>query len=70
VKRKLTPREKEIVEVLVLGYSNKEIASRFGISPQTVKNHLARLFEKFGVSSRLELAMRVVRIERDEVERR
>jgi DNA-binding NarL/FixJ family response regulator len=70
VKRKLTPREKEIVEVLVLGYSNKQIASRFGISPQTVKNHLARLFEKFGVSSRLELAMRVVRVERDDVERR
>lgn len=70
MKRKLTPREKEIVEVLVLGYSNKQIASRFGISPQTVKNHLARLFEKFGVSSRLELAMRVVRVERDDVERR
>lgn len=59
----LTPREKEIVDVLILGYSNKQIASRFGISPQTVKNHLARLFEKFGVSSRLELAMRVVRNE-------
>ena len=70
MKRKLTPREKEIVEVLVLGYSNKQIASRFGISPQTVKNHLARLFEKFSVSSRLELAMRVVRVERDDVERR
>jgi two-component system, NarL family, nitrate/nitrite response regulator NarL len=53
----LTPREREIVKAVVDGASNREIAAQFGVSPQTVKNHLSVIFDKLGVSSRLELAL-------------
>jgi len=53
----LTPRELEIIAVIVAGYSNKEIAREFSISEQTVKHHLTNIFDKLGVSSRLELAL-------------
>lgn len=57
----LTHREREIVDAIVAGRSNKEIADRLGISTQTVKHHLTSIFDKTGVSSRLELAMFAVR---------
>jgi two-component system, NarL family, nitrate/nitrite response regulator NarL len=53
----LTDRELEIVETVVAGYSNKDIASRFSISQHTVKHHLSSIFDKLGVYSRLELAL-------------
>jgi DNA-binding NarL/FixJ family response regulator len=53
----LTERELEIVETVVAGYSNKDIAGRFSISQHTVKHHLSSIFDKVGVSSRLELAL-------------
>ena len=53
----LTPRELEIVSAVVAGYSNKEIASYFKISEDTVKHHLSNIFDKLGVSTRLELAL-------------
>lgn len=53
----LTERELEIVETVVAGYSNKDIANRFSISEHTVKHHLSSIFDKLGVSSRLELAL-------------
>jgi DNA-binding NarL/FixJ family response regulator len=56
----LTPRELDIVAALVDGASNREIARRFEISLQTVKNHLSTIFEKLGVSTRLELALHVL----------
>jgi DNA-binding NarL/FixJ family response regulator len=56
----LTPRELDIVAALVDGASNREIAQRFDISLQTVKNHLSTVFEKLGVSTRLELALHVL----------
>ncbi len=56
----LTPRETEIVNLIVDGCSNREIARKFRISEQTVKHHLTSIFEKTGVSNRLELAIRVV----------
>jgi len=56
----LTPRELDIVAALVDGATNREIATQFGISPQTVKNHLSVVFEKLGVSNRLELALHVL----------
>ena len=52
----LTPRELEIVSAVVAGYSNKEIAEYFKISEDTVKHHLSNIFDKLGVSTRLELA--------------
>jgi two-component system, NarL family, nitrate/nitrite response regulator NarL len=53
----LTERELGIVETVVAGYSNRDIASRFSISQQTVKHHLSSIFDKIGVSSRLEVAV-------------
>jgi DNA-binding NarL/FixJ family response regulator len=53
----LTPRELEIVSAVVAGYANKEIAVYFKISEDTVKHHLSNIFDKLGVSTRLELAL-------------
>jgi DNA-binding NarL/FixJ family response regulator len=57
----LTLREREIVQAIVAGQSNKDIADRLRISLQTVKHHLTSIFDKTGVSTRLELAMFAVR---------
>jgi DNA-binding NarL/FixJ family response regulator len=54
---RLTPRELEIVAAVVAGFANKEIAQHFKISEDTVKHHLSNIFDKVGVSSRLELAL-------------
>ena len=53
----LTPRELQIVATIVAGYPNKDIAQQFSISEDTVKHHLSSIFDKLGVSSRLELAL-------------
>jgi DNA-binding NarL/FixJ family response regulator len=53
----LTPRELEIVAAIVAGSMNKDIAQGFSISENTVKHHLTRIFDKLGVSNRLELAL-------------
>ena len=53
----LSAREMEVLEAIVEGCSNKEIAERFGISKQTVKHHVSNIFDKLGVSNRLELAL-------------
>ena len=53
----LTPRELEVVSCIVEGCSNKDIAKQFNISEETVKRHLSNVFDKTGVSTRLELAL-------------
>ena len=53
----LTGRELEIVSAIVAGLSNRDMASQFAISEQTVKHHLTRIYDKLGVSNRLELAL-------------
>ncbi|HVT99578.1 MAG TPA: response regulator transcription factor [Acidobacteriaceae bacterium] len=53
----LTTRELEIVTLVVAGYSNPDIAQRCSISEQTVKHHVSNVFDKLGVSNRLELAL-------------
>jgi two-component system nitrate/nitrite response regulator NarL len=53
----LTARELEIVSAVVAGYSNREIAAHLKISEDTVKHHLSNIFNKTGVSSRLQLAL-------------
>jgi len=53
----LSPREREIVQLVAQGYKNKEMAEKMFISEQTVKNHLHNIFDKLGVSDRLELAL-------------
>jgi two-component system, NarL family, nitrate/nitrite response regulator NarL len=53
----LTPREREVLALVVAGYANKEIARACGVSEETIKHHLTRMFDKVGASNRLELAM-------------
>jgi DNA-binding NarL/FixJ family response regulator len=53
----LSPREREIVALVAQGFKNKEMAGKMFISEQTVKNHLHNIFDKLGVSDRLELAL-------------
>lgn len=53
----LTPREMELVEEIACGSCNRDIAEKFAISEKTVKRHLVNIFDKLGVSSRLELAV-------------
>jgi len=51
----LSKREMEVVRCLAEGLTNREIAERLGLSQHTIKNYLFRVFDKLGVSSRLEL---------------
>ena len=53
----LTRRELEVIAAVVEGQVNKDIAQTFHISEYTVKHHLTRIFDKLGVSNRVELAM-------------
>jgi two-component system nitrate/nitrite response regulator NarL len=53
----LTTQELELIKAVTAGYTNKDIAGRLGLSEETVKHHLTRIFQKVGVSNRLELAL-------------
>jgi DNA-binding NarL/FixJ family response regulator len=46
-----------VVGAIAVGFTNREIAEKFSISEQTVKHHLRNIFDKTGVSNRLELAL-------------
>jgi two-component system, NarL family, nitrate/nitrite response regulator NarL len=58
--RGLTPREREIIAAVASGCGNGEIARQLAISEHTVKHHLTNIFDKLGVSTRLELALLAV----------
>jgi DNA-binding NarL/FixJ family response regulator len=57
----LTARELDVVKLVVEGRSNDEIGATLGIGAKTVETHLSRLFERFGLVSRTELATRALR---------
>jgi DNA-binding NarL/FixJ family response regulator len=57
----LSPREREIIAALAQGLSNRDIAEQFKLSEVTVKHHLNSIFDKCGVSNRLELALFALR---------
>jgi DNA-binding NarL/FixJ family response regulator len=57
----LSGREMEVLECVTLGMSNKEIASRLGISHQTVKNHVTAILRKLGVDDRTQAAVYALR---------
>jgi DNA-binding NarL/FixJ family response regulator len=56
----LSDRETEIVHLVAQGFRNREIADKLFIAQQTVKNHVHDIFDKLGVSDRLELALYAV----------
>jgi len=58
---RLSRRELEVVGLVVEGRSNDEIGAALDIGAKTVETHLARLFERFGIASRTELATRALR---------
>ena len=55
--RRLSARELQIVSAVVTGCMNRDIAQKFSLSEDTVKHHLTNIFDKLGVSNRLELAI-------------
>jgi len=57
VRDRLTPKELRIVALIVQGFKNKEIATQLGTTEQVVKNYLRNVYDKIGVSDRLELAL-------------
>jgi len=57
----LTPREREVLGLVVAGHTNREIATTCSVSEETVKHHLTRMFDKVGASNRLELAMKATK---------
>ena len=57
----LTPREREILALVAEGRSNADIAERLVLSEKTVRNHLSGVFEKLGVSNRIEAAAKAAR---------
>jgi DNA-binding NarL/FixJ family response regulator len=57
VKERLTPKELKIVALIVQGCKNKEIGARLGTTEQVIKNYLRSIYDKTGVSDRLELAL-------------
>src|SRR5947207_7693310 len=54
----LTRRQREVLGLVVAGHTNREIATKFSVSEETVKHHLTRMFDKVGASNRLDLAMK------------
>ena len=48
----ITPRELDVLKALAAGHSNKEIARHLEVSPNTVKTHVSRLYEKLGAARR------------------
>lgn len=56
---RLSKREAEVVELVLLGYRNKDIAATLGASPTTIKKHLTHVFDKVGVDTRTQLVSRI-----------
>jgi DNA-binding NarL/FixJ family response regulator len=56
----LSSREMEVIGLIVAGYTNKDLARELGISENTAKHHLTNIFDKLGVSNRLELVLYAV----------
>lgn len=56
---RLSAREAEVVELVLLGYRNRDIATTLGTSPATIKKHLTHVFDKVGVDTRTQLVARI-----------
>ncbi|CAM3107664.1 LuxR C-terminal-related transcriptional regulator [Filibacter tadaridae] len=58
----LTPREREIFNLLVEDQTTKDIAGRLGISEKTVRNHISNTIQKLGVSGRAQAIVELLRL--------
>lgn len=56
--RPLTPREKDIVDLVVKGLTNREVADHLGVSEKTVKFHMTNIFRKYEVTQRAALIVK------------
>jgi DNA-binding NarL/FixJ family response regulator len=56
----LTPREEQVVALVADGLTNREVATELGLTEHTVKKYLFRIFDKLGISSRVELVLYAV----------
>lgn len=54
----LTPREREVLELASQGLTMKQVGTRLGVSPRTVETHIAKLYRKLGVSTRVQAVAR------------
>ena len=57
VNRKPTPRQLLVIELVAQGLKNREIAKKLGIAEQVVRNYFGIIYDKVGVSNRVELAL-------------
>lgn len=60
---RLTPREHEVIDLLIAGRANREIATTLGVETKTVKSHVGRLLQKFGVPNRVALTVRALEMQ-------
>jgi DNA-binding CsgD family transcriptional regulator len=60
----LTPRERDVVRLTAEGMRNQEISVKLNLSEHTVRNYLLRIFDKLGISSRVELVLYAFRSDR------
>ena len=54
---RLTPRERDVVRLVAVGMRNQEIALKLNLSEHTIRNYMIRIFDKLGISSRVELVL-------------
>lgn len=59
----LTPKEKQIFDLLIQNCSTKEIASYLGISDKTVRNHISNVLLKLGVKGRAQAVVELIKLE-------
>lgn len=58
----LTPKEKQIFDLLIQNYSTKEIAHELGISDKTVRNHISNVLLKLGVKGRAQAVVELIKL--------
>ena len=59
----LTPREKEIFELLIDNYNTKDIAKKLRISEKTVRNHISNVMQKLGVNGRASAVVELLKLQ-------
>ena len=65
----LTPREKEIFDLIMKNYSTKEIANSLKISEKTVRNHISNVMQKLGTKGRASTVVELIKLKEVSIER-